>query len=59
MPVQIVFETHSWSEDNDRGLRLSDCGLVLARELGQRRSGDGLTAGLVAFAGCTLPVPTS
>lgn len=75
MPVQIVFETHSWSEDNDRGLatgwlpgRLSDRGRVLARELGQRRGADGLTAVFtsdlrravqtaeVAFADSPLPV---
>jgi 2,3-bisphosphoglycerate-dependent phosphoglycerate mutase len=42
--MQLTFETHSWSEDNDRGLatgwlpgRLSDRGKVLAAELGGRR----------------------
>ena len=51
MPVQVVFETHSWSEDNDRGVatgwrpgRLSDRGRALARELGERRRDDGLDA---------------
>lgn len=49
--IQIVFETHSWSEDNDRGIatgwaqgRLSERGRELARELGDRRRDDGLTA---------------
>jgi alpha-ribazole phosphatase/probable phosphoglycerate mutase len=51
MPVRIVFETHSWSEDNDRGIatgwlpgRLSSRGRVLAAELGVRRAEDGLAA---------------
>ncbi len=46
MSTQIVFETHSISEDNERGLasgwlpgRLSVRGRGLAAELGQRRSG--------------------
>ncbi|MDQ2879898.1 MAG: hypothetical protein M3Y48_01215 [Actinomycetota bacterium] len=45
----IVFETHSWSEDNDRGVatgwlpgRLSERGRELARQLGARRRDDGL-----------------
>ena len=49
--MQLVFETHSWSEDNDRGLatgwlpgRLSERGRGLARELGERRRSDGLAA---------------
>jgi 2,3-bisphosphoglycerate-dependent phosphoglycerate mutase len=51
MPSVIVFETHSWSEDNDQGIatgwlpgRLSDRGRQLAAELGQRRRDDGLAA---------------
>ena len=77
MPVQIVFEMHSWSEDNDRGVatgwhwlpgRLAARGRLLARELGQRRSADGLAAVFtsdlrravqtaeVAFARSALPV---
>ena len=47
--IEIVFETHSWSEDNDRGVatgwqhgRLSERGQELARELGERRGEDGL-----------------
>jgi 2,3-bisphosphoglycerate-dependent phosphoglycerate mutase len=75
MSVQLVFETHSLSEDNQLGLasgwlagRLSARGRELARELGQRRSGDGLAAVFtsdlpravetaeVAFEGSPLPV---
>ena len=51
MGTSIVFETHSWSEDNDRGIvtgwlpgRLSDRGRELARRLGERRRGDGIAA---------------
>ncbi len=51
MSIEIVFETHSWSEDNDRGVatgwlagRLSERGRVLAGELGVRRRDDGITA---------------
>jgi len=51
MVTQIVFETHSWSEDNDRGVatgwrdgRLSVRGQGLARELGERRRVDGIQA---------------
>jgi len=49
--LQIVFETHSISEDNERGIatgwlpgRLSPRGRALARELGARRHDDGLAA---------------
>lgn len=48
MSTNIIFETHSWSEDNDRGIatgwldgRLSDRGKRLARELGERHHHDG------------------
>ncbi len=51
MPTPIVFETHSWSEDNDYGIatgwllgRLSERGRQLASELGKRRRNDRLTA---------------
>ncbi len=47
--VTIVYETHSISEDNERGVatgwlpgRLSDRGRVLAHELGERRRNDGV-----------------
>jgi 2,3-bisphosphoglycerate-dependent phosphoglycerate mutase len=47
----IVFETHSISEDNERGTasgwahsRLSPRGRALAAELGERRRDDGLAA---------------
>jgi broad specificity phosphatase PhoE len=49
MDVHIVFETHSISEDNERGIasgwhdsRLSERGRQLAVELGQRRCNDEL-----------------
>ena len=49
--IEIVFETHSWSEDNDRGIatgwhhgKLSERGRELARELGERRRDDGIAA---------------
>lgn len=51
MAVSIVFETHSWSEDNVRGIAtgwnqgaLSPEGRVLAAELGDRRRNDGIDA---------------
>jgi alpha-ribazole phosphatase/probable phosphoglycerate mutase len=51
MSTVIVFETHSWSEDNDRGIatgwlpgRLSARGRTLAAELGERRRNDGIAA---------------
>ena len=49
--IQIVFETHSISEDNERGRasgwshsRLSPRGRGLAEELGARRRDDGIAA---------------
>ena len=49
--MQLVFETHSLSEDNDRGMatgwlpgRLSERGRTLARELGARRRDEGFAA---------------
>ena len=51
MTIHIVFETHSISEDNERGIasgwlpgRLSARGRLLARELGLRRISDGYQA---------------
>ena len=51
LPVEIVFETHSRSTDNDAGIatgwkhgRLSEHGRVLAKELGHRRRSDSLDA---------------
>lgn len=51
MAVQIVFETHSISEDNEAGVatgwlpgRLSEQGRELSLDLGRRRAGDGLAA---------------
>ena len=49
MSIQIVFETHSISEDNERGIatgwnhgQLSEKGCLLAKELGARRRNDGI-----------------
>ena len=51
MAIQIVFETHSLTEDNARQIatgwrhgRLSDQGRALANELGERRRRDGINA---------------
>ncbi|MCP5030275.1 MAG: histidine phosphatase family protein, partial [Actinomycetia bacterium] len=51
MAVSIVFETHSWSEDNENGIasgwnqgRLAPRGRALAAELGERRQDDGIAA---------------
>jgi alpha-ribazole phosphatase/probable phosphoglycerate mutase len=55
LSVEVVFETHSLSEDNDRQVatgwlpgRLSARGRQLARELGERRRSDGLAAVFVS-----------
>jgi len=51
MSIEIVFETHALSEDNERGIatgwlpgRLSDRGRDLAADMGRRRRDDGLAA---------------
>ena len=51
MGIEIVYETHSTTEDNEQGRatgwlpgRLSDAGRNNAVALGQRRDDDGLTA---------------
>ncbi len=51
MSVEIVFETHSVSTDNERGIatgwldgRLSERGRRLAKDLGDRRRADDLAA---------------
>jgi 2,3-bisphosphoglycerate-dependent phosphoglycerate mutase len=51
MPIQIVFETHSTTQDNENGIatgwlpgRLSEQGREQAAELGRRRATDGLAA---------------
>ena len=51
MAIAIVFETHSMTEDNERGIatgwepsRLSGPGREQAVQLGERRKADGLTA---------------
>ena len=50
MSVEVVFETHATSEDNEAGIatgwlpgRLSAAGREQARALGERRSDDGLS----------------
>jgi 2,3-bisphosphoglycerate-dependent phosphoglycerate mutase len=55
MSVEVVFETHSISEDNEAGIatgwlpgRLSVRGRQLARELGARRRNEGLAAVFVS-----------
>jgi broad specificity phosphatase PhoE len=73
--LEVVFETHSTSEDNEAGIatgwlpgRLSEAGREQARQLGERRRDDGLSAVFtsdlrravetaeIAFAGSSLPV---
>src|SRR5580704_10805331 len=51
MAIQVVFETHSTTEDNENGIatgwlpgRLSAQGREQAAELGQRRAGDAIAA---------------
>jgi 2,3-bisphosphoglycerate-dependent phosphoglycerate mutase len=51
MAIQVVFETHSLTQDNERGVatgwlpgRLSERGRELASELGRRRRDDGIAA---------------
>ena len=75
MAIGLVFETHSTTVDNEQGRasgwlpgQLSEQGRMQARELGRRRSGDGITAvfssdlaraaetASVAFAGSAIPV---
>lgn len=51
MPIELVFETHSTTEDNERGAgtgwrpgKLSAAGREQARQMGQRRANDGIEA---------------
>ncbi|GAA4219797.1 histidine phosphatase family protein [Actinocatenispora rupis] len=51
MAIEVVFETHALSEDNERGVatgwlpgRLSERGRVNAADLGRRRRDDGISA---------------
>ncbi|MFC4456437.1 histidine phosphatase family protein [Deinococcus sonorensis] len=55
MAISLVFKTHSWSEENDRGVasgwhhsRLSARGRTLAHELGERRRHDDLAVVFVS-----------
>ena len=63
--IEIVFETHSWSDDNDRGIatgwkdgRLSERGRELARELGARRRHDGIVAVFTSDLGRAVETAT-
>jgi 2,3-bisphosphoglycerate-dependent phosphoglycerate mutase len=75
MSIEVVFETHSTTEDNEQGRatgwlpgRLSGQGREQARQLGRRRTDDGVSAVFVsdlaraaetaeiAFAGSPIPV---
>jgi broad specificity phosphatase PhoE len=51
MPIEIVFETHALTEDNERGIatgwlpgRLSEQGRINAADLGRRRRDDNIAA---------------
>ena len=51
MPIEVVFETHALTEDNERGIatgwlpgRLSERGRANAADLGRRRRDDGIAA---------------
>ena len=51
MAIELVFEAHSTTTDNEQGRatgwlpgQLSEQGRVQARQLGQRRRDDGITA---------------
>lgn len=55
MATEIVYETHATTTDNEAGIatgwlpgRLSDLGRRQARELGERRPGDGFAAVFVS-----------
>jgi broad specificity phosphatase PhoE len=56
--IELVYETHSTSVDNERGIatggldgELSETGRAQARELGERRRDDGLSAVYVSDLG--------
>ena len=51
MAIELIFETHSTTEDNEQGRatgwlpgQLSERGRMQARQLGRRRRGDGIAA---------------
>ena len=65
MVTQLVFETHSISEDNERGIasgwyhsKLSERGRSLARELGERRRADGIQAVFTSDLGRAVETAT-
>ena len=58
MSVEVIFETHATSEDNEAGIatgwlpgRLSPRGREQARELGERRRDDGLSVAFTSDLG--------
>ncbi|GHA33690.1 hypothetical protein GCM10010329_65910 [Streptomyces spiroverticillatus] len=75
MPIRLVYETHATTTDNEAGIAtgwlpgaLSAAGRRQARELGERRRGDGIAAvftsdlhravetARIAFAGAEVPI---
>jgi len=65
VPTEIVFETHSWSEDNERGNatgclpgNLSTQARQLAAELGKRRRHDEITAVFASDLGRAVETAT-
>src|SRR5947208_3471558 len=55
MTVELIYETHSLTTDNERGVaagwlpgELSEQGRALSRELGERRRNDGIAAVFVS-----------
>ena len=63
--IELIFETHAWSEDNDNGLasgwnngQLSARGHVLAQELGDRRRNDGIAAVFTSDLGRAVETAT-
>lgn len=65
MTIQIVFETHSTSEDNECGIatgwldgRLSPLGRSQSQELGERRRNDNITAVFTSDLGRAVETAT-
>jgi alpha-ribazole phosphatase/probable phosphoglycerate mutase len=65
VPTEIVFETHSTSEDNERGFatgwlpgRLSPAGRKQAADIGYRRRNDGLSAVFTSDLGRAVETAT-
>jgi broad specificity phosphatase PhoE len=65
MGTELVFETHSTSEDNEHGIatgwhhgRLSELGREQASQLGQRRQDDGVTTVFTSDLGRAIETAT-